>query len=669
MASTEDDSTYIPIPHYPPFKLRSSLIDKDPVIWVHLLEAYIQLFKYLLNPDSHSQKLSVKSQQQLQLFLKIFLFETSEETMKIFSLGAINPDIKTNTAILRTCVFQLIKNYSFVKLSLPGESIWNFITIYVKDNSTIVRGLVDGTYKSKFNDNKKSGNISCIGQVHKHFESLISNGKIQDQKLNTLSFLLGQHASSATKLKTYTVTGTSSNNSRNINKKLTSSLAFAEAFVNAEWIEMLERLYVNGKSVHAELIKEIMIISLISLSTAKLAKLAMDLGVNNTDSLVLYPLFSTIIISDAYKELVPGLEERLTFLRNISFQDCSAIKEDVPIKEEHIELLGDLIPQLTRGQAITILKENNDDVEQVTNILFENPDLISSIKEYEANNKPSNNKPRSKRTDFKQTESQDVPIAKRSVYDGDKFSNLDFSEGSVIYGKKGQPQNNEPTTETMKNKTLTAALRLMYESDEDEPDDTYEEQEKTSGDAADEKNKTAKSKSNKNRLKIFDEEDGSGTDREASKTPDRSVSSSPMPASVDAIEKYLFSIFKTKGADKFDKKDRKSSDRQNIKKSTNWSDEQIEGWLRMLLKSPRRFKLLEEDYLYGGNPNRPIRRTNGGGHDTGSSDLENNPNKPKSKDQAKRSFARNEKNKASKANHNRKSGHNKKTSRELAGMQ
>ena len=44
-----------------------------------------------------------------------------------------------------------------------------------------------------------------------------------------------------------------------------------------------------------------------------------------------------------------------------------------------------------------------------------------------------------------------------------------------------------------------------------------------------------------------------------------------------------------------------------------------------------------------------LEETIGGGQDTGSSDLENKPNKPKSKDQVKRSFARNEKNKASKA--------------------
>lgn len=661
MASTEDDSIYIPIPHYPPFKLRSSLIDKDPVIWVHLLEAYIQLFKYLLNPETYSVKLSVKSQQQLQIFLKVFLSETAEETSKIFSLGAINPDIKSNTALLRACVFQLIKNYSIVKLSLTGEAVWNFITIYVKDNSTIVRGLVDGTYKSKFNDNKKSGNISCIGQLHKHLESLISNGMIKEKELNTLSYLLGQHASSATKLKTYTITGGNSKNSRNISKKLTNSLGFAEAFVNTEWIEMLERLYVNGKSVHAEQIKEIMIISLISMSTAKLAKLAMELGINNIDALILYPLFSTIIISDVYKELVPGLEERLIFLRNISFESHSPEQEILP-KEENIELLSDLIPQLTRGQAITILKENNDNVEQVTNKLFENPELISSIKEYLANRKPEKIKADNKKAAVATSEP-----TKRSVYDGDKISNLDFSEGTVIYGKKEKTNKTEPATEEIKKQTLTAALRLMYESDEDEPDDTYEDQEKTTGLAADENNASSRRKTTKHRLAIFDEEDGKESDLETTSKPDRSVSNSPMPSAMDAIEKYLFSIYKTKGSDKFDKKDRKSADRKAIKKFTNWSDEQIEGWLRMLTKSPRRFKILEEDYLYGGNPNRqPAMRTGDRQENRSNTD---GGNKPKSKEQTKRSFARNEKNKASKANHNRKSGHSRKTGRELAGMQ
>ncbi|KAK6454478.1 uncharacterized protein RJT20DRAFT_130614 [Scheffersomyces xylosifermentans] len=667
MATMEEDSVYIPIPHYPPFKLRSSLIDKDPVIWVHLLEAYIQLFIYLLDPSS--AKLSVKSQQQLQLFLKVYLFETSEEATKIFSLGAINPDIKSNTALLRSYVFQLIKSFSVVKFNLPGEAVWNFVTIYVKQNATIVRGLVDGSFKSKLNDNKKSGNISSIGPLQRHLESLISNGKFGHQDLDTLSLLLGQHTSNVTSTTTISLAG--STRTKNVSKKASSSLQFSENFVNQEWIETLEKLYVNGKSVHAETIKDVMVISLISLSTAKVSKLAMELGVTGVKALSLYPLFSTLIISEAYKELVPNLEERLPFLRTIAFNGEEEEDEpDIPVQEEHMFMLVDLFQNLSLEKAKIILQRNGDNIESVTNMLLENPDLIDTIPEKvtkkvktKANKKPTTtiNLPKSKK--------KAVEVPKRSVYDDDEISRGDFSKSTVIFGKKAA-QGVEPTSEEYKKKTLSAALRLMYESDEDEPDDTYDDQEKTVGSALEDASN--RKKLGKGNLSVFENEEK------------KESSPSPVASAVDKKESYLFSIFKTKGPEAFDKSSRKSAERSALKKETNWSDEQIEGWLRMLLKSPRRFKILEENFFYGGNPNRPSKKLNESRESTpqpesspssSSSSRSDTPkqqtSQPKEQNaqQSKRTQARNEKNKASRANHNRKSQHNKKARSELAGLQ
>ena len=195
---------------------------------------------------------------------------------------------------------------------------------------------------------------------------------------------------------------------------------------------------------------------------------------------------------------------------------------------------------------------------------------------------------------------------------------------------------------------MNAALRLIYESDEDEPDDTYEDQEKTTGSELEEdssKKKGAKA------LAV---------------TEEKKSSFSP----VDQTERYLFSLFKKDGSDAFARSSRKSSHRQQLKKSINWSDEQVEGWLRMLLKSPRRYKILEEDYLYGGgNPNRPKK-------DHQQDEKEKAPpsrspapnNNQQSKEHVKRTQARNEKNKASKSNHSRKSRHDKKSNLQLAGM-
>lgn len=605
MVTIEENSLNIPIPHYPPFKLRSSLIDKDPVIWVHLLEAYIRLIKYLLSPDA--VKLSVASQQQLHLFLKVFLLETSEEATKIFSLGAINSDIKKNTAILRTYVFMLIKNYSVVKLNLSGDALWHFVVIYIKNNATTVRGLLDGTFTSKLNDNKKSGGISSVGLIHKHLDGLINSGKFSDTDLESLSLLLGQQTSAGT---TFSLSGAA----RNISKKQNSSLSFAESFVNDSWIELLEKLYVNGKSVNASTIKNVMIVSLLSLSVAKVPKLAMGLGVNSIHTLSLYPLFSTIIISEPYKELVPNLEERLPFLRTLSFDSGENVNE------EHLALLMDLFPEITPFQAKTLLNGNDDNIESVTNSLLENPDLLKSIPKQAPTTK-SQPKVKIQKRGQKQ-------VTKRSIFDDDKISNLDFSEAKVIYGKKENIKN-KTSSEEDKKRTLTAALRLMYESDEDEPDDTYEDQEKTTGTALEDKGKRGK----------------------------RTEEETPRPvSSVDTTERHLFFLFKTLGPETFDKTARKSAQRTDLKKTTSWSDEQIEGWLRMLLKSPRRFKLLEEDFFFSGNPNRQPKKE-------AEKDKAEGKTQKEKQDPPKKNLAKN------KLNHNRKAAHGKKTRSEMVGMQ
>ncbi|KGQ89315.1 hypothetical protein MEM_02192 [Candida albicans L26] len=449
-----EDTIYIPIPHYPPFKLRSSLIDKDPVIWVHLLEAYIHLMTVLLDPET--PKLNVKSQQQLQLFLKIFLFETCEEETKIFSLGAINPDIKKNTSILKAYVFQLIKKYSFVKLNLTGEAIWNFTKIYAPKNISTVRGLIDGTFKSEFNDNKKSGNISSISPVQKHLDLIVTNGKFtKTEDLVILSMLLGQNT---TRTSTFSM-----GSNKSINKKRNRSLPFAENFVNVQWIELLEKGYANGKSVNADIIKDIMIISIISLSAEKLATLTMNLGITSIAAFNVCPLFSSIIISEPYKELIPNLEKKLPFLRNIDIDDDNGYEDDdLDGYEDNIEgisILVDLWPNMTERKAKIILKQHNGDVEHVTNLLLENPELIDKIEMP----KKTNNGTASTSNNTK------TFTGSYKIFSGKKKGSLN-----------NNTKLNAPSAD-LKKKTLESALRLMYQSDEDEPDDTYDDQEKTTG--------------------------------------------------------------------------------------------------------------------------------------------------------------------------------------------
>lgn len=135
---------------------------------------------------------------------------------------------------------------------------------------------------------------------------IVTNGKFtKTEDLVILSMLLGQNT---TRTSTFSM-----GSNKSINKKRNRSLPFAENFVNVQWIELLEKGYANGKSVNADIIKDIMIISIISLSAEKLATLTMNLGITSIAAFNVCPLFSSIIISEPYKELIPNLEKSYHF--------------------------------------------------------------------------------------------------------------------------------------------------------------------------------------------------------------------------------------------------------------------------------------------------------------------------------------------------------------------
>lgn len=622
------DPLNIPIPQYPPFKLRSSLIENDPVIWAHILETYLKLFRFLVADASHPRALSVRSQQQLLLFIKGFLNETAQEKTRVLAIGAVNPDIRTNTAALRAYVFHYIKLMSLVKVGLSGEAVWDFIAVYVAGNTATVRSLVDGSFNSRYND-KKSGGISSIGPLQKHLQKLITLQNLTSEHLTTLSLLIGQYMGGATK--TFTITGQAKVKNK---PKAAPGTNFAQSFVSEQWIELLEASYSTGKNKQAA---EAMVVSAISLSDAKMASVATALGISGAKQLKMAPLLSTVLISDAYKELCPGLEERLPFLHKSGNKDAP---EEEAFDEDHIRTLIELFPQLTRGQAISVLKENNGDVEHVTNMLLEDPSLVESIEEYEEVS----------RKEKERLEKLTSATLKKSK---NRFSDVDPS--TIIRGKRLNGQ--EATAADVKNLTLTAALKLIYESEGDEPDDTYDDQEKTDGGPS------------KLRRSLIDADD-----------------LRPPLDRVSPIDRHLFLLFKTSGAKVFAKTARKTGVRGYARKATNWSDEQIEGWLTILLKSHRRFKILEDDFFFGGYTNRPNRPVpeepkNEGGPEGLPQPRERLPKAKKLQKQReqskkelspaalKKTYAKNEKNKASRANHNRKSGHNKKAGHELAGMQ
>ncbi|QEO24301.1 hypothetical_protein [Candidozyma auris] len=629
-----DNQLAVPIPQYPPFKLRSSLIDKDPVIWVHLLEGYIQLFQLLLSDEV---ALTVKSQQQLQQFLKSFLQETAEETTKIFSLGAINPDIKKNTATLRAYVLAVVRAHSIVKLGITGHSLWHFVVVYVEKNASLVRSLIDGTFKSPLNDNRKSSNISSVPALQASIETQITEGSFDASAQQVLFLLLGHHAAPS-KAQTFSLSGQAKkarvlakDRDRNMSSS-SSALAFAEGFVRPEWVEMLERLYSGGRSVHAETVKNCMVISVLALSVSKLATLVSTLGINSAESMAAYPLFSSIIISDAYKALNSGLEEKLPFLHSLKFDGGTAEEE---VNEKDVEFLLDMFPTLTPGKAKMALLKNDRNADKVTGMLLDDPSMIESIPE--ELERPEEEPP--------------IQVSQEELRRGIERFQLSENETTTPVQKKEQPLSEDE----IKKRTLSAALQMLYESDEDERDDTYDDQEHNTGVSFEEYEHKPSSKE-KARLAVFEDDDDESTNREG--TPQNAIANE-----LEKTELNLFGYFKSSGESAFDRSGRKTKLRDEIKSVSKWSDEQIEGWFKMLKKSPKRFRLLEERFAEQFSNRKVSERQ----LKVKNSIKQASP-KPDSSNQ-KRAHARNERQKSSRANHNRKSGHDRKTRANLAGMQ
>uniref|UniRef100_A0A0L0NVR8 CUE domain-containing protein n=1 Tax=Candidozyma auris TaxID=498019 RepID=A0A0L0NVR8_CANAR len=629
-----DNQLAVPIPQYPPFKLRSSLIDKDPVIWVHLLEGYIQLFQLLLSDEV---ALTVKSQQQLQQFLKSFLQETAEETTKIFSLGAINPDIKKNTATLRAYVLAVVRAHSIVKLGITGHSLWHFVVVYVEKNASLVRSLIDGTFKSPLNDNRKSSNISLVPALQASIETQITEGLFDASAQQVLFLLLGHHAAPL-KAQTFLLSGQAKkarvlakDRDRNMSSSL-SALAFAEGFVRPEWVEMLERLYSGGRSVHAETVKNCMVISVLALSVSKLATLVSTLGINSAESMAAYPLFSSIIISDAYKALNSGLEEKLPFLHSLKVDGGTAEEE---VNEKDVEFLLDMFPTLTPGKAKMALLKNDRNADKVTGMLLDDPLMIESIPE--ELERPEEEPP--------------IQVSQEELRRGIERFQLSENETTTPVQKKEQPLSEDE----IKKRTLSAALQMLYESDEDERDDTYDDQEHNTGVAFEEYEHKPSSKE-KARLAVFEDDDDESTNREG--TPQNAIANE-----LEKTELNLFGYFKSSGESAFDRSGRKTKLRDEIKSVSKWSDEQIEGWFKMLKKSPKRFRLLEERFAEQFS-NRKVSERQLKVKNL----IKQASPKPDSSNQ-KRAHARNERQKSSRANHNRKSGHDRKTRANLAGVQ
>ncbi|KAI0462059.1 hypothetical protein LJB42_004664 [Komagataella kurtzmanii] len=625
----------IPIVAYPPFKLRSSLTDKDPVIWVHLLQSYIALIQKVTvllskREDESTQRLSSKSFQQLQNFLKVYLRETAEESSKIFSLGGVNPDIISNRKILKLVVLNCLRVYGLVNFNLSGQTLWDFTKIYVKlayANSKVNSNffslpIIQQMLLSADKNHVTRDEGITLKTLHVFLEKIITAGKFANDDLEILSLLLGyirQVGPQSQKQGNSKVTITPKNKVK--------ATAFADSFTDAKWVETLEILYNRGTGVHAHLCLQLITVSFFSCSTTHIADLVTT-GLKCTSKAALfrlYPLTTKVLLSDKFQALNPNLKSRLIMLY--------AGSDIVSHTPEQLSAITDLFPDVTEYQANYLLTRHGSNIETVINLLLENMSVLDSIPK-----------------EIQQTE-------KRSVYDG--------QQKVLVKGKKNAMLARSQVAEQLRHRTLQNALKMLYDSDEDEPDDTYDDQERTTGTDFAKKGKNTKN---------------TGLDRDDISDETAEELNTSLDSRLNKVEIHLFALLKT-SPEQLQKLARKTKQREELKSNIKWSDEQIEGWARMISHQRKRFQLLEEEFIFnlgrGNNIKQKTsyrkpkedeveeRETSNDYALKSKPKLQTAQNQKQNPKKLMKRYADKEVNKSKNANHNRKAAHDKKMNQGL----
>ncbi|CCF55882.1 hypothetical protein KAFR_0A04470 [Kazachstania africana CBS 2517] len=598
----DTDKLHLPIVKFPPFKLRGQLIEKDPVVWVHLLETYITFLKFFVYQDSiNLENLDESTHDHFIIFVKSYIDEISNEEGKLLSLG-MNSDVATNLDTMKKLMLQIIKNCGLSFLQIFGETLWNLVKLYVNLDPDTIKLLIGGSWQPRIQSASKL-QPSKGTDIQNYLKSLIENNKFTRIDLKALQSLVANDED------------------------------FVESnFLNAKWFEILESLWGQGHKLSSTFARQLAITTVISVSSDSLAEfINKDLRIeNDIEDLKLYPLLGSVLLSQGFTK---RKQEVLTKIRilNIATMEQSGtgvnpIGNGFEVNDEDVDSLSDLFPDLSRYQIVQLLQRYDSNIELITNLLFEDPSIIEGIPREEPEKQMIATE-KSKLIVQKKTEADATQITKKHVPD------------------------------EIRNKTLTRALKLLYQNDEDERDDTYDEAEAATTDLS---------------VKVgslSDNEEGVGV------TEQKEDANANFNTTYDKVEGILWNLLK-ENKTIFARSERGSKFRKQLKSQTNWSDEQIEGWARMLEKSPQRARILEEKFMFRGNvrtgkTSYVKNREEGRSPPPRKEDRPIQPNREsnnsKKKNSAetsitekKKKFARNEKNKASRANHNRKSGHDKK---------
>lgn len=698
------DTTLPFVTGYPTAPVRAEINATGPELWANLVQTWCGMLQYYLALPPPTGQISQKGQAispSMRLFLETYVVETAAATQNSETEGSrqgneggegSRSDLERR---LRQTVFALItkQNEDRTKYAvldaMTYKAVWAFVACYGAANHTEVSHAIAYLYTAR-------GGKTFVTQLAAVAIDQLAAGTAEPTHF-----------------------------ARTLSVVLLAGPGIAPDWVTLNWVDSLQSVYiapgVSARTQRAVLqacwasfcVPPLAVLdsnarlsvlgALVSKATRAPLKHGQMLGalLNYTNFGAAVGVPSLSVTLETARLRIPVVPSPATTTRTTSKStkatksqhDSSTTKGKgkstasnlaIPIPDDtQVSLILDLFPQLNGPAVAKLLAQNGGSAEVATAFLLENSESLAQFENYvpEAESAPS--QPQQNKNKNKQTKVPSPPTAPaasklRSVYDNDDLSTLKIDPSKLIFGKKapvsmsslGQAYSNDAKGDS----SLQATLQRIYQADEDERDDTYDEAEaahSTSIQTVSDSTADAGVDAVTRRPKLNHVQADS-----AAETPAVEGASSP----ADATERLLWETY-AQSPGEFAQAARRTRARADLCKATGWSNEQIEGWARMLDRMPKRKTMLSEKYAFRGNSaalkpstryRQPKPEESDGEDDASTSNQQHththtqnqrkqNPHAPPTT--TKQQQQRKDRNKAKQGNHNRKAGHDRKMQR------
>lgn len=710
------DTTLPYVTGYPTAPVRAEINATGPELWANLVQTWCSMLQYYLALPPLTGQAAAKNGGQpmspsMRLFLETYVIETAATLQN--TSATKNEDGSELEKRLRQAVFALITKQTddnskkYVVLdALTYKAVWAFVACYGTANQTEVKQAIAYLYTAR-------GGKTFVNQLTTVALDELASGTADAASFaRTLSVVLLSGPGIAPDWVTlawadslqslYITPGTTASTQRAILQACWASfcvppLALLDSNARLSVLGNLVSKATSAPAKHGQMLSALLNYTSFAAAvgvpsaavTLETAKLRIPVVPSPSSSTSTRTTSKSTRSANRSASTATSTGTSTKSKGKGKGKSAASANEAIPVPDDtQVSLILDLFPQLNGPAVAKLLAQNGGSAEVATAFLLENPDSLAAFENYvpeaspaptPAPSQPSSQK--KKKAPNPSTTAPAAPSKMRSVYDNDDLSTLKLDSSKLIFGKKapvsmsslGQAYSNDAAGDS----SLQATLQRIYQADEDEHDDTYDEAEaahSTSIQTVSDNTADAGVDAVTRRPKL---------NHVQADTAETSPASEAASSPEDATERLLWETY-AQSPGEFAQSARRTRARTDLCKATGWSHEQIEGWARMLDRMPKRKAMLSEKYAFRGNansaglkPSTRYRQPKPEDSDDGEDGPSNNSHQhnhthtqPQRKanphatpQTAKQQQQRKDRNKAKQGNHNRKAGHDRKMQR------